>query len=104
MVCALFEQARQAAKRWVTQLERNTLTRTATVSRDTKETQIEATITLDGTGAFDIATGIGFLDHMLEQLSRHSLIDLRFSPHKMRQRFLIQGHLQERSADRCTPE
>lgn len=53
-----------------------TLTRTATVSRDTKETQIEATIDLDGNGAYDISTGIGFLDHMLEQLARHSLIDI----------------------------
>ena len=52
------------------------MTRTATVSRDTKETQIQATIELDGTGAYDISTGIGFLDHMLEQLSRHSLIDI----------------------------
>jgi imidazoleglycerol-phosphate dehydratase len=52
------------------------VTRTATVSRDTKETLIEATIELDGTGAYDISTGVGFLDHMLEQLSRHSLIDI----------------------------
>jgi imidazoleglycerol-phosphate dehydratase len=52
------------------------VTRTATISRDTKETQIQATIELDGTGAYDISTGVGFLDHMLEQLSRHSLIDI----------------------------
>jgi imidazoleglycerol-phosphate dehydratase len=50
--------------------------RTATIERSTKETQIKATINLDGTGAYKIATGIGFLDHMLEQLARHSLIDI----------------------------
>jgi imidazoleglycerol-phosphate dehydratase len=50
--------------------------RTASVQRKTKETEVSVTINLDGTGAFDISTGIGFLDHMLEQLSRHSLIDL----------------------------
>ncbi|MBI1244610.1 MAG: imidazoleglycerol-phosphate dehydratase HisB [Alphaproteobacteria bacterium] len=50
--------------------------RRATVRRATKETQIEATVNLDGTGAYDVATGIGFLDHMVEQLSRHSLIDV----------------------------
>jgi imidazoleglycerol-phosphate dehydratase len=51
--------------------------RTASVTRKTKETAIEARIDLDGTGAYDVSTGIGFLDHMLEQLARHSLIDLR---------------------------
>jgi imidazoleglycerol-phosphate dehydratase len=50
--------------------------RKATVERKTKETSVRATVNLDGTGAFRVATGIGFLDHMLEQLSRHSLIDL----------------------------
>ena len=50
--------------------------RRAFVSRATKETRIAAAINLDGTGKYDIKTGIGFLDHMLEQLSRHSLIDI----------------------------
>jgi imidazoleglycerol-phosphate dehydratase len=50
--------------------------RRASVSRKTKETQIEAEIDLDGQGRSDISTGIGFLDHMLDQLARHSLIDI----------------------------
>jgi imidazoleglycerol-phosphate dehydratase len=50
--------------------------RTASVERYTKETQISVSLNLDGTGTYDVSTGIGFLDHMLEQLSRHSLIDL----------------------------
>ena len=50
--------------------------RRAFVARATKETRIAAAINLDGTGKYDINTGIGFLDHMLEQLSRHSLIDI----------------------------
>ncbi|TWB22577.1 imidazoleglycerol-phosphate dehydratase [Nitrospirillum amazonense] len=50
--------------------------RSSTVERKTKETQISVTVDLDGTGRYDVSTGIGFLDHMLEQLSRHSLIDL----------------------------
>ena len=51
--------------------------REASVARKTKETQIEVHVDLDGTGKYDVSTGIGFLDHMLEQLSRHSLIDLK---------------------------
>lgn len=50
--------------------------RRASVTRQTKETRIAVEIDLDGTGRYDIATGIGFLDHMLEQLARHGLIDL----------------------------
>jgi len=50
--------------------------RMATIERKTKETQIKATVNLDGTGQYEVTTGIGFLDHMLEQLSRHSLVDL----------------------------
>jgi len=50
--------------------------RTGSVERNTKETKISVSLNLDGTGQYDVSTGIGFLDHMLEQLSRHSLIDL----------------------------
>jgi len=50
--------------------------RTASVERNTKETRIAAAVDLDGRGVYDVKTGIGFLDHMLEQLSRHSLMDL----------------------------
>ena len=50
--------------------------RTATLRRHTNETRIDVSVDLDGTGAYRVATGIGFLDHMIEQLSRHSLIDL----------------------------
>jgi imidazoleglycerol-phosphate dehydratase len=53
------------------------LVRVATVERNTKETQISGWVDLDGTGAGDVATGIGFLDHMLEQLAKHSLVDLK---------------------------
>jgi imidazoleglycerol-phosphate dehydratase len=52
------------------------LPRTATVDRKTLETQVLARVTLDGAGQAEIATGLGFLDHMLDQLARHSLIDI----------------------------
>jgi imidazoleglycerol-phosphate dehydratase len=50
--------------------------RKGAVSRKTRETEIEVSVDLDGTGLAKIATGIGFFDHMLEQLARHSLIDI----------------------------
>jgi imidazoleglycerol-phosphate dehydratase len=50
--------------------------RQAKIERNTKETSIAVAVNLDGTGNYSVATGIGFLDHMLEQLSRHGLIDL----------------------------
>lgn len=51
--------------------------REASVERKTNETEISAVVNLDGSGNYNISSGIGFLDHMLEQFSRHSLIDLR---------------------------
>ena len=51
--------------------------RKASIKRSTKETDISVELNLDGQGKYEINTGIGFLDHMLEQLSRHSLIDMR---------------------------
>ena len=50
--------------------------RKASIKRKTKETTISVSVNLDGKGKYKIKTGIGFLDHMLEQLSKHSLIDL----------------------------
>ncbi|KAB7615458.1 imidazoleglycerol-phosphate dehydratase HisB [Amylibacter sp. SFDW26] len=51
--------------------------RTAKISRDTAETKISVEINLDGTGVYDNETGVGFFDHMLDQLSRHALIDMK---------------------------
>jgi imidazoleglycerol-phosphate dehydratase len=53
--------------------------RKASIDRKTTETSISVSIELDGTGTFDVKSGVGFLDHMLEQLSRHSLIDITLS-------------------------
>ena len=50
--------------------------RKASLTRQTQETSITAAVDLDGSGRFEIATGIGFLDHLLEQLARHALIDI----------------------------
>ena len=54
-----------------------TQARTGHVQRNTAETKIDIAVDLDGTGAYEISTGIGFLDHMVEQFSKHSLIDVR---------------------------
>ncbi|MGI9393488.1 MAG: imidazoleglycerol-phosphate dehydratase, partial [Boseongicola sp.] len=51
--------------------------RSATITRKTAETDIAVEINLDGDGAYDNETGVGFFDHMLDQLARHSLIDLK---------------------------
>ena len=59
--------------------EKKETMRHAIVERKTNETSIRAELGLDGTGAYKVETGIGFLDHMMEQLSRHSLMDLNLS-------------------------
>jgi imidazoleglycerol-phosphate dehydratase len=51
--------------------------RQATTTRKTTETSVSASVSLDGTGTYDIKTGVGFFDHMMEQLARHSLIDMK---------------------------
>jgi len=56
---------------------RETDMRTASLSRKTRETDITVEVTLDGFGASEISTGVGFFDHMLDQIARHSLIDLK---------------------------
>jgi len=57
------------------------MSRTARVERDTKETKVLVELDLDGTGTADIATGIGFFDHMLNQIAKHGAIDLRVATH-----------------------
>lgn len=57
-------------------MAQDTVKRAASISRKTKETEISASVEIDGSGRFDVSTGVGFFDHMLEQLSRHSLIDM----------------------------
>ena len=54
-----------------------TSSRVAEISRDTLETQIQVSVNLDGTGQREFDTGLPFLDHMLDQISRHGLIDLQ---------------------------
>ena len=51
--------------------------RQATITRKTNETSVVASVSLDGTGTYDMKTGVGFFDHMMEQLARHSLIDMK---------------------------
>ena len=67
------------------------------IARKTHETDISVAVNLDGTGAYDVATGIGFLDHMIEQLSRHSLIDI--TCHIKGDLYVDQHHTTEDSAN-----
>src|SRR5947209_7359984 len=57
------------------------MSRTSSIRRDTAETQIQLSLDLDGTGRSQLATGIGFFDHMLTLLAKHSLIDLTVEAH-----------------------
>ncbi|MCA0434646.1 MAG: imidazoleglycerol-phosphate dehydratase HisB [Proteobacteria bacterium] len=50
--------------------------RTASITRKTTETEVACTVNLDGSGSYEIKTGVGFFDHMMEQLARHSLVDI----------------------------
>ena len=52
------------------------MTRSATIERKTSETEISVSVEIDGSGKYDVKTGVGFFDHMLEQLARHSLMDI----------------------------
>src|SRR5438309_3213582 len=72
------ESARESCYKGVprTRPLEESIVRVATVERNTKETRITGRVNLDGSGATEVSTGIGFLDHMLEQLARHSLIDV----------------------------
>ena len=65
------------------------MSRTADIRRDTKETQIRVQLNLDGAGQARLATGIGFFDHMLEQIARHAMVDLDI---KARGDLHIDGH------------
>ena len=67
------------------------MNRTAEVTRNTNETQITVKVNLDGTGAANLSTGIGFFDHMLDQIARHGLIDLDIH---------AKGDLQDRKSTR----
>src|ERR1700746_2564808 len=72
------ESARESCYKdvsWTRPFEES-IVRVATVERNTKETRITGRVDLDGSGAAEVSTGIGFLDHMLDQLARHSLIDI----------------------------
>lgn len=55
--------------------------RVASVNRDTSETKIHVSLNLDGTGQQKLATGVPFLDHMLDQIARHGMIDLEVTAH-----------------------